>query len=169
MGWLETSLSLPFWGSILKRIGMLPISKIRRRFRDLLQQRIKIEEGMEGSVYEGYSYKPLAFHVKLDSKAFDDVRIESVDCVFLYEDVPLQRMQWNKGDKWASNCTEPHVPDKLAAFGSQTLTLLLNSVILFSLWAEMEEIDRKRLLHSHEFGSSSVRAEFLSFPEARDA
>ncbi len=168
MEWVATVASLPILGPILRWVGAHSIGKVKGKFRDLLTQRIEIEKGVEGNVYEGYAYKPLAFNLKLDSKAFDDVSIESIDCIFFYNNVPLQRMQWNKGDKWASNCTEPQVPDKLLSLDWCPLTVFLNPVPFFSLWAELEEIDRKRLLHSHEFADPSVRPEVLSFPEARD-
>lgn len=170
MTWIEILLSTPILSSIIKWLGSHSAAKVKGKFRDLLQQRIDIQKAGEGGIYEGYSYKPVAFPLELDCKAlFDDISLEAIRCIFLWKDVPLQGMLWEKGDNWATNLTEPQVPDKLPSLGKRRVTLFLNPIPLFSLWAEVEEVDRKRLLHTHEVnGTLQKLREEVVFPDARD-
>ena len=170
MMWIEMLLSTPILSSIFKWLVSHSVDRVKGKFRGLLQQRIDIQKAGEGEIYEGFSYKPIAFPLDLDCKAlFDEISMRAICCVFSWEDVPLQGMWWEKGDVYATNWTIPQVPDKLPSLGKGGMTLFLNPMPLFSLWAEVEEVDRKRLLHTHEVdGTLQKLREEVVFPDARD-
>lgn len=170
MTWIEILLFTPILGPIFKWLASHSIDRVKAKFRGLLQQRIDIQKAGEGEVYEGYPDKPIAFPLDLDCKAlFDEISVRAIRCIFSWKDVPLQGMWWEKGDNWATNWTIPQVPDKLPFLGKGGVTLFFNPMLPFSLWAEVEEVDRKRLLHTHEAdGTLQKLREEVTFPDTRD-
>lgn len=163
-------LARPVLGPIFRWLASHSVDRVKAKFRGLLQQRIEIQKSGEGEVHEGYSYKPIAFPLYLDCKAlFDEISVQAIRCIFSWKDVPLQGMWWEKGDNWATNWTVPQVPDKLPLLGKCGVTLFFNPTQPFLLWAEVEEIDRKRLLHTHEVnGTLQKLREEVIFPDERD-
>ncbi|MCL0070618.1 hypothetical protein M1O54_00280 [Dehalococcoidia bacterium] len=133
----------PMVGPIIKPLFGIPIEKIKKRARDALQEKIAIErvKGELRTGPSGHSFPPLAFTLLLYSRGFDDVHIKCIDCIFLYKNIPLQLMRWEKGDEWASNLTRPHTSEgKLKALGELSITIFFNPIIDFSLWTLAKEI-----------------------------
>lgn len=168
--------SLRVVGIILKKLTAR--LGLKGKVRDRLRQRVDVEVIGKGQIYKGYAGKPVGFDLVLDCKAlFDDISVEFIRCIFFWENIPLQTMLWEKGDKWATNCTVPRVPEKLIYLGKRSMTLFLNPVPLFSLWAEMEAIDYQHIsdnwginirigLKSKHFGDFIIRNEsHINAPE----
>lgn len=134
MGWFVNVL-LSVIDPFLRWVAARSAEGLRKRYRERLRQRIAIESKGKPQIYEGFSYKPLGFELKIDSKGSDDVFIRSINCIFLFDHIPLQGMRWEEGDEWATNLTKPYLPDrdKIPCFQWSTVTLFLNLVPFSSL------------------------------------
>ena len=88
---------------------------------------IEIEQGRH-TVLEGLTYRPVEFELKIISKAPVPLTVERFSISIKYEGVPIQVIQWQKGDKLASNGLEPTVHD-LEALETGRLFIKFNPVL----------------------------------------
>ncbi len=80
------------------------------------------------SVLEGLTFRPIEFALKIVSKAQVPLTLEGFNVCIKYDGLPVQVIQWRRGDEFASNGLEPVAHD-LEPLDTVHLGLRYNPVI----------------------------------------
>lgn len=161
---LSALLITPFLGPALKMLFRIPMERVKKKARNALQQQLTIKE-VTGEIHTlQHAFPSLAFTLSLDSKGFDHVFVNSINCVFLYKNIPLQQMIWKRDDEWASNLTQPKIGEgKLKAQKDLKITIFFNPIIYFPLWLRALGLGIQHREHDLSIVSSSV----LELPDSK--